>query len=69
VTAEMPGFERTIRPNIKVDVNENATANFTLKVGPRRKTVEVQGAAQGVATEDAETGARSSIAGSSMTCR
>ena len=56
VAAEMPGFEKTIRPNIKVDVNENATANFTLKVGASTQTVEVQGAAQGVATEDAETG-------------
>jgi hypothetical protein len=56
VTAEMPGFEKTVSPNVKVDVNENATANFTLKVGASTQTVEVQGVAQGVATEDAETG-------------
>ncbi len=56
VTAEMQGFEKTVRPNLKVDVNENATANLTLKVGASSQTVEVQGVAQGVATEDAETG-------------
>ena len=56
VTAEMQGFEKTVRPNVKVDVNENATANFTMKVGASSQTVEVQGVAQGVATEDAETG-------------
>jgi hypothetical protein len=52
----MAGFEKTVRPNIKVDVNENATVNFTLKVGASTQAVEVQGVAQGVATEDAETG-------------
>ena len=56
VTAEMSGFEKTLRQNIKVNVNDNVTANLTLKVGASTQTVEVQGQAEGVATEDAETG-------------
>jgi len=33
VTAEMPSFEKTARPNVKVNVNDNVTVNITLKVG------------------------------------
>ena len=56
VTAEMSGFEKTSRPKVKVNVNDNVTVNLTLKVGASTQTVEVQGVAAGVATEDAETG-------------
>jgi outer membrane receptor protein involved in Fe transport len=56
ITAEMSGFEKTVRPNVKVDVNDNVTSNITLKVGASTQTVEVQGQAAGVNTEDAETG-------------
>jgi carboxypeptidase family protein/TonB-dependent receptor-like protein len=56
VTAEMSGFEKTQRKDIKVNVNDNVSANLTLKVGASTQTVEVQGQAEGVATEDAETG-------------
>jgi hypothetical protein len=56
VMAEMSGFEKTLRRDIKVNVNDNVTANLTLKVGASTQTVEVQGQAEGVATEDAQTG-------------
>jgi hypothetical protein len=56
VTAEVSGFEKTQRKDVKVNVNDNVTANLTLKVGASTQTVEVQGQAEGVATEDAETG-------------
>jgi hypothetical protein len=56
VTAEMSGFEKTLRSNIRVNVNDNVTANMTLKVGASTQTVEVQAQAKGVDTEDAQTG-------------
>ncbi len=56
VTAEMSGFEKTLRANIRVNVNDNVTANVTLKVGASTQTVEVQAQAKGVDTEDAQTG-------------
>jgi hypothetical protein len=56
VTAEISGFEKTQRNNLKVDVNENATANLTLKVGGTNQTVQVQGQQEGISTEDAVTG-------------
>ena len=56
VTAEMSGFEKTCAPNIRVNVNDNVTANVTLKVGASTQTVEVQAQAKGVDTEDAQTG-------------
>jgi predicted outer membrane protein len=37
-------------------VNENATANLTLKVAAATQTVQVEAAAQTIQTEDAETG-------------
>jgi hypothetical protein len=56
VTAEMSGFEKTVRPNVRVSINDNVTANVTLKVGGSTQTVEVQAQAKGVDTEDAQTG-------------
>ena len=56
VTAEMQGFEKIVRINIKVDVNENATANLTLKVAGAAQTVVVEAQKQTIATEDAVTG-------------
>src|SRR5262249_27729616 len=56
LTAEISGFEKTQRKDIKVNVNDNVTANLTLKVGASTQTVEVQGVTEGVATEDGETG-------------
>ena len=41
VTAEMQGFEKAVRTNVKVNVSENATANLTLKVASATQSVEV----------------------------
>lgn len=57
VTAEMQGFEKTVRTHIKLNVTENATANLTLKVASATQSVEVRAQAQTIATEDAVTGA------------
>ncbi len=56
VTVMSAGFEKTIRKNLHVDVNENATANVNLKVSGGAVSVEVQAQKQGVDTEDATTG-------------
>lgn len=56
VAAEAPGFEKTATARFRVDINENATANLSLKVAGATANVEVQGEAQKIATEDAETG-------------
>ena len=32
VSAEMPGFEKTVRTGVRLDVSENATANLSLQV-------------------------------------
>jgi hypothetical protein len=56
VTASMPGFEKTVRTGIHVDVNQNATANMSLKVSSSSQTVEVKSQAQGLDSEDATTG-------------
>jgi len=56
VTAEMPGFEKTVRTHVKLIVSENPTANLTLKVAGATQKIVVEAQAQGIATEDAETG-------------
>jgi len=56
VTAEMPGFEKTVRTHIKLNVSENPTANLTLNVAGGTQKVVVEAQAQGIATEDATTG-------------
>jgi Carboxypeptidase regulatory-like domain/TonB dependent receptor len=56
VTAEAQGFGKTVSARFKVDINENASANLTLKVASSTQTVEVSGHAQAIQTEDAETG-------------
>ena len=56
VSVQAPGFAKTESARFKVDVNENATANLMLKVGVTSQTVTVEGAAQAIQTEDAETG-------------
>ncbi|HKV80507.1 MAG TPA: carboxypeptidase regulatory-like domain-containing protein, partial [Candidatus Sulfotelmatobacter sp.] len=56
VTAQVQGFEKVISAPFKVDVNENRTANLTLKVAGISQTVEVGAQAQAIQTEDAETG-------------
>ncbi len=56
VSTEVAGFEKSVRTNIAVDVNQNVTANLSLKVATARQTVDVQSQTQSLATEDAETG-------------
>ena len=56
VTADVKGFEKIMSPPFKVDINENRTANLTLKVAGASQTVEVGARAQAIQTEDAETG-------------
>ncbi|MBZ5650801.1 MAG: TonB-dependent receptor [Acidobacteriia bacterium] len=56
VSAEAAGFAKTESAKFKVDVNENATANLTLRVAGATQTVEVGAQPQAIQTEDAETG-------------
>ncbi len=56
VTVEAKGFAKSASAPFKVDVNQNATTNLTLKVGAASQTVEVGARAQAIQTEDAETG-------------
>lgn len=56
VIAEMPGFEKTERTGIRVDVSENPTANLSLKVASSTETVEVKPQTQHLDVEDATTG-------------
>jgi hypothetical protein len=56
VGVEAEGFGKTESARFKVDINENATANLSLKVAAASQTVQVEAAAQAIQSEDAETG-------------
>src|SRR4051812_10718718 len=56
VSTDAPGFEKATSTSLKVDINANATANLTLKIGATTQTVDVAGNTQKIDTEDAETG-------------
>ncbi|HWJ49303.1 MAG TPA: carboxypeptidase regulatory-like domain-containing protein, partial [Candidatus Udaeobacter sp.] len=56
ITVDAKGFAKAASTPFKVDVNQNATTNLTLKVGAQSQTVEVGAQAQTIQTEDAETG-------------
>ncbi len=56
VTAEMAGFEKTVRTHIRLNVTENPTANLVLKIAGTNVTVEVHAQTQTIATQDAVTG-------------
>ncbi|MBI3477722.1 MAG: carboxypeptidase regulatory-like domain-containing protein [Acidobacteria bacterium] len=56
VSAEMKGFDKAVSARLKVDINENATANLTLKVAGASQNVQVEAQGQSIQTEDAETG-------------
>ncbi|HEY3705386.1 MAG TPA: carboxypeptidase regulatory-like domain-containing protein [Terracidiphilus sp.] len=56
VSAEMTGFEKTVRTDIRVDVNVNATADLSLKVSGSSETVQVNAQTQLLDAEDATTG-------------
>ena len=56
VTAEMTGFEKSVRTGIRVDININATANMSLKISSSSQTVEVNAQSQALDAQDATTG-------------
>ena len=56
VTAEATGFEKSIRTGVRVDVNQNATANLSLKVSGATQTVEVTAQDRTLDAQDATTG-------------
>jgi len=56
VSVEAAGFGKTLSARFKVDINENATSNLTLKVAGASQTIQVGAQAQNIQTEDAETG-------------
>jgi hypothetical protein len=56
VSADAKGFGKTLSARFKVDINENATTNLTLKVAGASQTVMVTAEAQAIQTNDAETG-------------
>jgi len=56
VTADVQGFVKTVRTGIRVDVNQNATADLSLKVSGSTQTIEVDAQAQGLDAQDATTG-------------
>ena len=56
VSADAKGFDKALSARLKLDINENATANLTLKVAGASQTVQVEAQAQAIQTEDAETG-------------
>jgi hypothetical protein len=55
VSAELEGFEKTVRTNVTLNVSENATANLGLKVAISKQSVDVDSQAQSLQTEDAVT--------------
>jgi outer membrane receptor protein involved in Fe transport len=56
VSAEAKGFDTAHSASVKVDVNQNVTANLNLKVAGTSQTVQVDAQPQAIQTEDAETG-------------
>ncbi|MGO8720949.1 MAG: carboxypeptidase regulatory-like domain-containing protein [Acidobacteriaceae bacterium] len=56
LTAEMNGFEKTVRTNIVVNVTGHVTANMTLKVAGATQTVQVSSQNTTLQTQDATTG-------------
>ena len=56
VSAEVNGFEKAVRTNVKLNVTENVSVNFALKMASTTQTVQVNAQTQTMATEDAVTG-------------
>jgi hypothetical protein len=56
VTVEMDGFDKTVRNNITLNVNENVTANLALKIATSKQSVDVESQGVTLHTEDAVTG-------------
>jgi hypothetical protein len=56
VSVEAPNFESQRKTGIVIAVTQNATVDFTLKIGTTSQTVEVQAQQVELQTEDAVTG-------------
>ncbi len=56
LAVQASGFETQEQTGIKVDVNQNVTVNFALKVGLAAQVVEVTGQAPVLSSQDAVTG-------------
>ncbi len=56
VSAEMAGFEKSVRTNVTVNVTENTTVNLDLKIATSRQSVDVRDETEALATQDAVTG-------------
>src|SRR3984893_15014952 len=56
LSVETPNFQSQRKETIKLDVNQNVSINFTLKIGLATETVDVVGNAVHLQTEDAVTG-------------
>jgi hypothetical protein len=56
ISADAKGFDKAEITRVKVDINQNVTANLSLKVGGTSQTVQVEAQPQAIQTEDAETG-------------
>jgi len=55
--AAAPGFKREHRPNVHLEVNQNARADFSLQLGQITETIEVKSDAQQVDTREVQLGA------------
>jgi len=56
VKVEAPGFQRVVRSNIEIQVQQTARIDFSLTVGQATQTIEVSGAAQLLTSESATVG-------------
>jgi hypothetical protein len=56
ITVEAPNFQGQTREGITLDVSQNLSIDFSLKVGTANETVEVKGSGVQLQTEDAVTG-------------
>src|SRR6478672_3130913 len=56
VTASASGFKTQRQDNVRIDVNQNASVDFSMAVGALAEVVDVTAGAVELQTEDAETG-------------
>jgi len=56
ITVESPNFQSQTQSGITLDVNQNVSLDFSLKVGAASEVVEVKGGVVQLQTEDAVTG-------------
>ena len=56
VSAELKGFEKAVRTDVRLNVSENVTANVSLNVAASKQSVDVEAQGQNLQTEDAVTG-------------